>query len=442
MFKQTYCFIESFDSVRYAKLSDEKGDEWELLDTERKKREIQAEVELIYALLLGQKIIVPEAHSFDSVGFLEVITEALDARPKESLEKDWIREPFILSIRASYPTYLSMVSKHLKEPKFILSALSEINNNIAIRQELAKYILRGDFDNTIQLFKSELSRGNWDCCERKIDKIRKLNDYFSLLPVRKSNNLGERLEQYVSNLISSNNIPEALQQEPGFSKLQDGLVKLKKAGIQFFDRSTVRTRGREYLDMEEYLGIVEYIDGCYNAVIYQAIQADNGILTTTETTKGRYVSLAQLLSEESANLGPRDRIQEIFINRDAEEFKGQLETWHKKREDRWKSIWSIMLNDRWINSVNQLIKAISETPETKRDAYKAHIKELQLLTRDYTSDVSINEIQDGSQLNAVTDHREEIMTLKRFLEESKEGSSFNELKNGADVEGSTPGSDL
>jgi hypothetical protein len=440
LFEQKYCFVESFDSVRYTKLLDEKRYE-ELPDTDKKTKELQAEVELIYAILLGHKIVVPEAHSFDSVGFLEIITEALDARPKEKekSEKSWISKPFILSKRADYPNYLSMVSKRLGQESFILSALSEINNNIDLRKYISNCILQGNFQDISQRIQKEIPQQSWDYCEEKINKIRKMNDYFSE-PNKsiEAINLFGRLEEYVNNIISLNNIPEVLQKEEGFSKLRDGVIKLKEAEIKFADRSTVRNRGKEYLDIEEYLGVVEYVDSCYNAVIYQATGANNGILTTTETTRGRYVLLAQRLSEESANLGTKDRIEEAFNNSDAEAFKRHLETWSGKREDRWQSIWEIMLSDRWVDSVNNLIQA---NDGTKRNAYKAHIKELRQLAREYISDIAVEETEEFSQsVHAVAD-RENLLTLKLSIEESEQANKLDELKDITDIDGSTPGSD-
>lgn len=438
LFKQKHCFVESFDSIRYTKLSD--GNRYEeLSDIDKKTKETQAEIELIYALLLGQKIVVPETHSFDSVGFLEIVTKALDARPKKGLERDWIREPFVLSKRASYPSYLSMVSQRLEQPTFILSALSEINDNISIRQELSNFISQGNFNSLPQLLQNELSQQDYDSCVQKIDNIRKINDYFSGLESKEALNLGNRLEQYVRNLINLNNIPQVLQEESGFKNLQDSLITLEQAGIKFYDRSTVRSEGRKYLGLEEYLGIVEYVDSCYNAVIYQAIGANIGILTTTETTQGIYVLLAQRLSEESAELDSNDRIREWVNDRDSVAFQRSLEVWYGKRGDRWQSIWEIMLNDVWIQSANELMQAANET---KRDAYKSHLKELQRLTHDYASDISVDETEEYSQsLHAVADD-ENVMTFELFFEEPEQGSSFDKSLNSTYVDGSTPGSDL
>lgn len=438
LFEQKYCFVESFDSIRYTRLSD--GNRYaELPDIDKKTKETQAEIELIYALLLGQKIVVPEAHSFDSVGFLEIVTKALDARPPEGLERDWIREPFVLSKRASYPSYLSMVSQRLEQPTFILSALSEINDNTSIRRELSNSISQGNFNHLPQLLQNELSQKDYDSCVTKIDNIRKMNDYFSGLESKEALNLGNRLEQYVRNLIDLNNIPQILQNEPGFRELRGGLITLDQVGIKFYDRSTVRAHGRDYLDPEKYLGIVEYVDSCYNAVIYQATGANTGILTTTETTQGIYVLLAQRLSEESAELDSNDRIREWVNDSDSVAFKRSLEVWYGKREDRWQSIWEIMLNDAWIQSTNELMQAANET---KRDAYKSHLKELQRLTREYASDISVGETEEYSQsLHAVADDKK-VVTFELSFEEPEEGSSFDESLNSTYVDGSTPGSDL
>ncbi|NJL40553.1 MAG: hypothetical protein HC899_30275 [Leptolyngbyaceae cyanobacterium SM1_4_3] len=248
-----------------------------------------------------------------------------------------------------------------------------------------------------------------------------------------------QLEIYVRNLINLNNIPEILQREVGFRKLRDSLITLDQAGIKFYYRSTVRDRGRDYLDREEYLGIVEYVDSCYNAALYQATGASTGILTTTETTQGIYVLLAQRLSEESANLGTKDRLQVRFNDHDGKAFQQHLETWHGKRRDRWHSIWEIMLNDSWIQSTNELIQA---PDETKRDAYKAHIKELRRLTHEYASDVSLDETKEFSQsLHAIADS-ENVVTFELSFEESEEGNNFEESSNNTHVDGSTPGIDL
>lgn len=433
--KQAYCFVESFDSVRYTRLSNQSTYE-ALVGAERKTKEAQAEIELIYALLLGQKIVVPEAHSFDSVGFLSVVTKALEARPTKGLSKDWIREPFVLSKRAAYTSYLDMVSQRLSQPSFILSALSEINANTALRSALSAQISTGDFSRGFQLLQGEVSGEVQASCEQKLDNIRRINNYFADVPSKEALNLGRELEKYVRNLITLNNIPAFLQQESGFQQLRDSLTAIEQAGIKFYDRSTVRDRGKQYLDTEEYLGIVEYVDSCYNAVIYKATGADTGILTTTE--QGRYVDLAQVLSEESASLGPRDRIEVRFNDGDDTAYKQLLESWHGKRNDRWQSVWEIMLNDSWIKSVNELMQA---PEDLKRDAYKAHMRELQKLTSEYSSDITVDETAEFSQsLHAIAD-REDVVVFEQSFEDLA-AEDTESSTNITSVNGSTPGMDL
>jgi hypothetical protein len=439
VFKQRYCFVESLDSVRYTKFSDDLQHN-NLSDVDEKTKEAQAEIELIYALLLGHKIIVPESHSFDSVGFLKIITKALVARQHLSpgaLEKDWIREPFILSKRGTSPSYLDMVSQRIENPQFILSALSEINSNITLRQKLAELILQANSILILQLLQDELPKNDVDNCKKKVDSIIEMNSYFSATQNREAKHLGDALEQYVRNLINRNNIPELLQREEGFNQLRNGLMTLEKAGIKFYDRSAVRHRGRDHLGKEEYLGVIEYVDSCYNAVIYQATEANIGILTTTETTRGRYVLLAQRLSEESASLGSKDRVQVRFNDKDAQSFKNLLSTWHGSRGERWKSVWEIMIDDRWIKSVNEFMQAPNET---KRDAYRTHIKELKRLTDEYSPDISIGETEEFKQSLYAVSGGEKVVTFEQAFEPSDKENEFDGVETY--IDGSIPGIDL
>lgn len=446
---QKSCFIESFDSVRYTQLS---GDQThtEVSTSDKEEREAQSEIELMYSLMLGQKIVIPEAHSFDSAGFLSIVSVALKARDEilkfipYGLEKAWIQEPFVLVKRAMFQSYLDLVSQRIKQPTFILSAMPDLNNKVSLREEVSNLMREKNFDKISNLLSQELTHDSHQHCAKKMDQIRQINDYFSSRYVssQEAMNLPEELERYVYNLIDVKHIPESLQQKEGFNRIRNGLFTLKEKKINFLNRSEVRNRGRDHLNIDDYLGVLEYVDSCYNAVLYKAIGADTGIMTTAATTKGRYVLLAQRLSEESASLGSRDRVTIKYNNQREEVFKKKLRDWCQSRQERWQGLWKILLDPNWLNSVRNLIYA---PDETVRDAHRSHIKELNnLVLRHSSVNLSVDEPKALTPSVEVVVNNDTIMSFEHHLEQERKNleQGRGEVENsGKSVDGSTPGMD-
>jgi hypothetical protein len=416
---QPLCFIESFDSVRYAKLA----------ERDVNKRRVQAEIELIYSLLLGRRIVVPEAHSFDSTGFLEIVTDALRTRPRNS-DKEWIRYPFILCLRQSYSSYLEMVSSSFSREAFILSALPELNQDISLRRKLAEIMLEEDSFTKIE---REMRASN-DSRLRFFSQIQELNRYFSEVEKRNARDLGSVLSDYINNLANATNFPDSLMDQPEFRGLREGLLTLIEREVNYTNRSTVRNEGRKYIDDDEiYAGVVEYVDSCYNAVIYKAVGAQTGILTTVESTTSAYVVLAQNLSEESAELGERDQIRISITGNDL-----LLEKWIRSRESRWEEIWEIMQNDEWISSIRNFLVA---GEESQRLAYVAHTKNLQDLTQD-SAYFSFRESEELSQEMQAICEGKEIATFEHLFETDEYLFEIDDESDDGYIDGSTPGTDL
>lgn len=420
--KQPLCFIESFDSVRYAELS----------ERDLNKRRVQAEIELIYSLLLGRRIVVPEPHSFDSTGFLEIVTDALRVCPRK-LDREWICYPFLLCPRQGYASYRRMISSFFESENFVLSALPGLNQDTSLRNRLAGMLENDSFTKIEREMASDGSFLHF------FSQIQELDHYFSERYFENegkltARNLGSAMSDYVNNLANATNLPDQLMDQPEFRGLREGLLTLIDRGVDVTRRSNVRIEGRQYIDDDEiYSGVVEYVDSCYNAVIYKAVGAQTGILTTIESTTSTYVILAQNLSEESAELGERDQIRISITGDDL-----LLEKWIRSRESRWKEIWEIMQNDEWISSVRNFLGA---SEESKRLAYVAHTKNLQDLTQKSTH-FSFEETEErGQEMRAICES-EEIASFEHLFEPDEHLNDFDDESDDGYIDGSTPGTDL
>ena len=127
-------------------------------------------IELMLSLLLGERMIVPEPYSFDSLGFLDIAARGLDQRP--TLRKDCpVWDPFLLALRRYLPghdSYRGIMGNLLRKPNFILSAWPEITDDIESRNQFAQCIEKGNYSEVKKHFDPE-----------KIERMERLDGYFS-----------------------------------------------------------------------------------------------------------------------------------------------------------------------------------------------------------------------------------------------------------------------
>ena len=262
-------FIESFDSVRYSS---------EVKDQDLNLRKVQAEVDLMYSLLVrGEPVVLPEAYSFDSAGFIDIATDVLKSRPKKqpvNIENHPVWNPFILALRGNHPSYKDMVADLFGKQGFILSAYPEAQNRPNFRKRFAECIAGENFagaENLRYIYKLP-------SIEPRINQLEQLNSYFREGLIISALNKPNLLTQYVGNIMYFNQLNTDESEWSAIEKIQQGFKKFRNAGIKFDSRSKVHNLNPLDYDIEEevYQGILEYVDSQYNRTISECVQASSG----------------------------------------------------------------------------------------------------------------------------------------------------------------------
>lgn len=113
---------------------------------EAQERFMRTRAEIMIQTLFGRSILVPEGWSIDSIAFLKIATELLDAieRVQESSEApEGIDEfdPFVAEIRG-HGSYLAMLSSYMHRPDVRWSGLQPLRDDPQIRLDLAARLER------------------------------------------------------------------------------------------------------------------------------------------------------------------------------------------------------------------------------------------------------------------------------------------------------------
>jgi hypothetical protein len=371
-------FIEAFDSVRYTPLNK---------DPERR---IHAEVELMLSLLLGEPIIMSEPYSFDSLSFLEIAYDVICARDAIAYEvKPEIKlacpvwQPFKLALTELHSKYQEMIVDRLKSENFILSSLPDITEDRKVRFELAQHIEKGHYDEASKWIKSYNQYG-----EGNIDRLKKLNEYFSGTDYSKAGVNAELLLNAIKWIANAKPKDIGLKLVPSAINLKNSIIELEKSGIELTNRGDIRKKGLAILgDEKAFNEVIEYIDGCYNRVIYRLVAASSGMFSTTGFGEDQGIQFAEELSQKA--IGDDEYNDTSFgIIRDKsikdEDLQKILNTSifaeSEKSIPHWKEIWKgILTNDDWIQSVNKLL-SLADGPELD-DTRNKHLELVSRLLR-------------------------------------------------------------
>jgi hypothetical protein len=329
MTRPTTKFIESFDTVRHAPGA-----------PDRDMKKTHAEIELMVSLLFAEPMVVPEAVSFDSLGFLDIAYDVLTARQKviKRARGSPAHKPFLLALRqgrkATYNNYLGMISSHLADPMFILSSNPTLDKQKRERQKLAKNIKRLPARAARREAEEVLGRD-------VVAKIDFLNGYFSERGVvRKAIENAGLLEAYIDQLIMNNTNKRSLD-------LRRALEALRRR-VNLSNRSEVRRIGRDVIDQKSLEGAVEYIDSCYNRVVAESVKATTALYSTGGDVKNDLV----LEAENSVNrfpVSPRANSLSLLMPLDKRVIKPLIS---------WEDVWEKTLtDDEWVESVKKLRQA-------------------------------------------------------------------------------------
>lgn len=365
-------FIEAFDSVRHAPSYDNSKKDF---NKPRKEQLLHSKIETLLSIVLGERLLIPEPYSFDSLGFIETAVEVLESKKRiasfrrntAAISTTLISNPFVLCLMNRNNDYRNMIAGRLRKENFILSALPHISNKQEKRKSFADYIQDSSkkFVDCVKYVGSE--------AKSYLENLDRLDDYFSqpiktgpyrtLAGTRKVN----LVDTYVDWLVQAKLKAFRSDHIPYVDKLQIAFNKLKKNGIKLDNRSDIRMRGRTCLDDDEYYLALEYVDSSYNRVLAKSTMAIMKTHSTGEVPITDYVMAGEQLSRftqerlsrvssygppMSLDISPTKELQSDF----------KVISW----EYLWDRIWEIVAQPKWQESVKTLHDAIIPTIDGKK----------------------------------------------------------------------------
>ena len=373
-------YIESFDSVRFAPDENIPG--------RREPRQAQAELELMLTMLFGERMVLSEAQSFDSLQFLETAVTVLEARRKihtVKLNKTPVKRPFDLALRSGQPfsDYRSLVAARLeqhdpikKQPTFVLSALSEISSDLKARRSLAEHVRAGNYQEATDSLDGTLAD--------RLSLLEELDGYFGKRSIQARDASASLRERVYA--LTKLDLSHLEAQGPYLRSIASTLEDLEQThGVRFDNRSSIRVdagdlRQRGILGDNEYQFLAEYIDSAYNRVIAESVGASVGMFST----KGSAADIDFVLAEEASDLVNR-YLTVAEPNQQGREVRGESPTQLALHIDPstlatgelvklakipWEKIWEVVTDDEWIRSNNQLHSAIERNRNWTEELHK------------------------------------------------------------------------
>lgn len=425
-------FIESFDSIRFAEPN----------AAERHNRIVQAEAELFTSLLYGDRMVVSEAMSFDSGGFLEIAERVLLARERfeqdrrRRLDACSVRNPFELAWRRgegwgsdrTYRSYREMVAHHIALPpeRFQLSAWPEITGSVRARETLARHLhdgTAGTIQNLGQAFLRDVAeayQGDYAEATRaigaRIGQVRRLHSYFqqSAPAIAKTPPLS--IEKFATALAAYCRRPGSADRWGADAPLVDSVPRhvhtlltaeddtgkspLFDARTWFHTQDFAQVASRYKLDPRVLELIAEFVDGAYNRVVSKSIGAGAGTYSTKGSPADPAIRVAEELTAAVSEVleppPPRRWVHDVRIHapggRDTGAYDGVI-----TRKALWAGFWDIVWTPAWQESIDQLDVArkrvqdpgLSELDRADanarfRDAYEQHTARLgELLQKEF-----------------------------------------------------------
>lgn len=333
-------FIESYDSVRFVNLHD------------REERLIHAEIETMLALLFGERIILPEAQCFDSLGFLSVAAKVLDARPKGARADSPIVLPFQWALRPGrgYETFNDMAASYFEEPNgpFILSGWPEITSDSRARKDIAECFRSNDFKQAARIH---------DVVRDRLELLEYVSGNFQDFSPSRAKRPKYDLIDYVHRLktTSPDRFPERWNQIPSI------VQRLEEKGVSFTNRSAIRdSRLSSELDQNDLGFILEFVDSAYNHMIANSIAATGAVFSTRgdgddiDNIRGKVMSeeISTQLGGSFAARGP----MRLAMTTKLEEMNHLKEI--VSSPEIWRRVWEIATSDKWITSISKLRAAM------------------------------------------------------------------------------------
>jgi hypothetical protein len=414
-------YLESLDPVRFAP---------SIPPEEREERLVHLRLEILLSLLLGQRVLIPEPYSFDSLGFIAIASEVIQARDRAIsgnlqatlfLQRTPVFIPFELRLVSTEPgpqAFVSMVLRRIADPNFILSSIPEFTvtdeNEAAIRAQragISEAIGREGFG----ALRAHLPVERADLPEY-LDFVQ---SYFSSpqargrLPLGKTTPPGVSLPQYIQWIrgpAGLRSLPDPLH--GAATHLIEAFERLDGVGIPNTDRSRIRLYGRTRANLDDDLHdlAVEFVDSSYNRVLGSAMNADfrshNTGLRVTDPVVREAEAISKLghayLSNTRATwenmdlvIAPaKELVETLSVSRNNfdDESIADLKSW-KTWTNIWDRLWEVASDVGWLERVDRLHRALgshegedrlSETDEALDDliAYVAHqLRPLQIQRR-------------------------------------------------------------
>jgi hypothetical protein len=263
-------FLESADSVRFS------------FDAYREFpiRKRHLEMEMVLALLFGERIGVTGAYSFDSSGFLEVAAQLVR---KGRDQRGVGRRPILLGLLPGMGTFREYVARQIGRPKeeFFLSGWPSITDDQALRNDFAHLILTPDPDPSSI---TQLLRRTYE--QERVEDLLDLASYFDQSTVTVAAIPKIRLESYVDGLLGLPLDSFHTVTRDAAAVIVEGIRTLRERGVLLDNRSDIRVRKSEieqWTGQDVYDGMLEFVDTCYNQVLHDSLGTRAGVFSSRIT---------------------------------------------------------------------------------------------------------------------------------------------------------------
>lgn len=347
-------YLESLDPVRYTGRDDSL------------ERRIHATIELMVALLLGQRIVISEPVSFDSIGFLEIGRDLLLSCTRENrLERRFL--PFRLAVRryrSGHRNYRHLVASWLRNLAYPLSGWPEISSHRRAREELSTLIAQGKFNEC---------RIRFPAVEDRIESLEIFDHYFgeqATFDARIPSITLDKFAQRALRLAASDSY-----ETEDLRRLRNGLIALRRAGVPISDRSRIRHFGEQVIDRPTHDAIVEFLDSCYNLVVAKSSRAEAVVFTSGGRTVDDLIDSSSLFPHFTSFLDVAYPITTLHLVISRILNQGQPE----RSLPGWDEIVRIIASPDWSLSIKRLITAhrhVHKSGETDdlREAIVDHVE--------------------------------------------------------------------
>lgn len=339
-------FLESADSVRFAPARD------------RDLRKRHLEMEVLLALLFGERIGISGAYSFDSSGFLEVAAELVR---KGRDQRGVARTPVLLGLLPGIGSFRDYVAAQVGLPKekFVLSGWPSLSDDQERRNDFARRFLSSDPHSVTQL----VGRGFE---MERVEDLLTLASYFDPSTVSTARIPEIKLASYVDGLQALRLDPFSPAERDSAALIVDGIHTLRARGVILDNRSDVRVRRpeiQEWLGAEVYDGILEFVDTCYNQVLHDSLGTRAGVFSSRITdSQGLGVigeQLAYVVRDTLLGSGARRGRSELSLKIAADPTlvpagDGVDEKLRKAGRVHWKDVLELVASPEFQRSIEQV----------------------------------------------------------------------------------------